>query len=238
MLLVGGGSSHDFAKWFNECDSATLKAAGFATRYTEEVDEATRLLSEADVLLYSTNQAPFGGLGFQAALRKAADAGKGLVLLHPGLWYNFGANQEYNRVFVGGGSRGHDAIGEFEVKLAKPDHPVLAGLSGNFKITDELYYSKFDPAGSPTEVLATATSPKSGQTFPSIWTVKHEQTKIVCIAPGHDGRVHELPEFKKILVNAVKWAAPKKNTCRRPSRVERFRSALARPARCKTVPGW
>ena len=88
-------------------------------------------------------------------------------------------------------------------------HPVMAGLPASFKVTDELYNVIIDSEGTPVEALATASSPKSGKTFPSIWIVKHPRSRIVCIAPGHDGRVHELPEYKKLLVNAVNWAAGK-----------------------------
>jgi pyruvate carboxylase len=49
---------------------------------------------------------------FDSAVREAiaahAAAGKGLVLLHPGLWYNWANWTAYNRELAGGGSRGHD----------------------------------------------------------------------------------------------------------------------------------
>jgi len=47
----------------------------------------------------------------------------------------------------------------------------------------------------------------SGKTFPSVWIVKHPHCRIVCIALGHDGRVHDLPAYKKLLVNAVNWVS-------------------------------
>lgn len=207
VLLIGGGSSHDFGKWYDRYDRELLAKAGFAPHYTENVDEAARLIGEADAVIYSTNQGQFSGLGFQSALRKAADAGVGLIILHPGIWYNFGDNTEYNKTFVGGGSRGHDPLGEFTIKMTDVKHPVTDGLGAEFKIIDELYYAKFDPAGAKTTVLATATSPKSGDTFPNIWTVGHPKAKIVCLVPGHDGRAHELPAFQKLLLNAVAWTA-------------------------------
>ena len=96
------------------------------------------------------------------ALRKAlfdfVAAGKGLVLLHPGLWYNFGDWPEYNRELAGGGSRGHDRLGEYEVKATGTAHPIMKGVPASFRITDELYYYTPDTAGTPIEVLATATS--------------------------------------------------------------------------------
>ena len=66
-----------------------------------------------------------------------------------------------------------------------------------------------DPQATPIETLATATSPKTGKTFPSVWIVKHPKARIVCIAPGHDARTHDLPDYKKLLQNAVTWAAGK-----------------------------
>ena len=36
----------------------------------------------------------------------------------------------------------------------------------------------------PIEVLAQATSPKSGKTFPQVWIVKHPRSRVVCITLG------------------------------------------------------
>ena len=35
---------------------------------------------------------------------------------------------------------------------------------------------------------------------------QHPRARIVAITLGHDGRVHDLPAFKTLLVNAVTWA--------------------------------
>jgi type 1 glutamine amidotransferase len=127
------------------------------------------------------------------------------VLLHPAVWYNW-PWPEYNERLVGGGSRAHDAIGEFTVKMVK-QHPVTLGLPPTFEVTDELYHVALDP-GTATEVLAqTSLSRGTQQTYPSIWIVIHPRTRIVAIALGHDGRVHEMPEFKRLLVNSVAWTA-------------------------------
>ena len=69
----------------------------------------------------------------------------------------------------------------------------MAGLPEKFKISDELYNFIPDPQGTPIEVLAQATSPLSGKTFPQVWIVKHPKAKIVCITLGHDGAAHDLP---------------------------------------------
>ena len=136
ILVVGGGSSHDFKKWFDAADTATLRAiGGVSVNYTESAEVTARELPKADVVVLSTNQRGFDSPELRAALMEFVNAGKGLVLLHPGVWYNWNW-KEYNAQLVGGGARGHDRLGEFEVRILK-EHPVTHGLTANFKVTDE-----------------------------------------------------------------------------------------------------
>ena len=206
VLLTGGGSSHDFTKFFNLADTAILKGAGYAVQYTEDFADAARRLAEADVLVFSTNQPTFANVAFRAALEEFAAKGKGMILLHAGLWYNFRDWPDFNKVYAGGGSRGHDNLSKpFEVTVAQPAHPIMKGVSPKFSLVDELYY--IIPDGTPIEVLAEATSPQTGKVFPSIFTVRHPTARIAGIALGHDARAHDLPQFQQILKNAVAWAS-------------------------------
>jgi len=208
ILIVGGGSSHDFGKFFNLADVATLKEKLNAdVTYTDKVDEILPQLKSLDVLYLSNNQ-PMLDPELRKGIFDHADAGKGLLLVHPALWYNWSNWKEYNAVLVGGGSRGHDKIQEFEVTIDKPDHPLMAGVK-NFKVTDELYYYIPDEKGTPIEVLASAKSPISGKVFPTVFIVKHPKARIVGFTLGHDGRAHDLPEYKTILANAAKWCSGK-----------------------------
>ena len=208
VLIVGGGSSHDFDKWFNQSDSATLRAAGAKVKYTDQPEEILSALKNLDVLYLSNNQ-PMTNAALRKAIFDFADAGKGLLLVHPALWYNWPDWPQYNRSLVGGGARSHDKYGEFEVRVDKPQHPVMAGVPQSFKITDELYHFEPDKEA-PIEVLAYGKNIESGKTYPSVWTVKHPRARIVCIALGHDGAAHELPAYKTILQNALRWEAGNK----------------------------
>src|SRR5205085_7763 len=125
---------------------------------------------------------------------------------HPALWYNWNDWPEYNRELVGGGARSHDKFGEFEVKVTQPEHPLMSGVPATFKITDELYHFVKDTNGAPIDVLATGTSPVTGKTFPVVWVTKHPKAKIICVTLGHDGKAHELPAYRAIIQNAVKWS--------------------------------
>jgi putative membrane-bound dehydrogenase-like protein len=210
VLSVGGGSSHDFNKWYNAADSKTLTESGkISVNYTDRVGDIAGALKDIDVLYLSTNQRGLDAPEIRRAILEFVDAGKGLVLVHPALWYNYNQWPEYNRVLVGGGAHSHDKYGEFEVKLTPAKHPVTAGLPEKFTLSDELYHSEVDTQGTPIEVLATATSPLTGKTFANIWVVKHPKARIVCIALGHDGKSHDIPAYQTLLLNAVNWAAKK-----------------------------
>jgi putative membrane-bound dehydrogenase-like protein len=210
VLLVGGGSSHDYQKFFNRADTATLKAAGFSVNYTEDGAVTARELPKVDVVILSVNAPKWATPDLRKALFDFVAAGKGVVLLHPGMWYNFNDWPEFNRVLAGGGSRGHDSLGEFTVNVVNKEHPITRGVTASFKITDELYYMTPDTNGTPIEVLAeTSPSKKFQKPHPSVFVVKHPQARIAGIALGHDARAHDLPEYQKLLVNAANWAAGK-----------------------------
>jgi len=209
VLLIGGGASHDYQKWFNEHDTKVLVEAGYSVNYTEDAKVAAAELASADVAVISANHGSFSGIPFRDALTKFIEARKGLVLLHPGLWYNWNDWTEYNKTIAGGGSRGHDRLGEFEVKVLDAKHPLMAGVNAEFKITDELYYYQPAEGGTPIEVVASATSTQKPGTYPQVFVVKHPQTRIAGLTLGHDGRAHELPQYKALLLNAVKWTSGK-----------------------------
>ncbi|MCE9594313.1 MAG: ThuA domain-containing protein [Planctomycetes bacterium] len=202
LLLVGGGSSHDFAKWFGATDSATFKAAGASSlRYTEDTAELATSLAAAKALVLSTNQAI--GAEARRALTAFVGAGGGLVVLHPANWFNWTDWPEYNRELVGGGSRNHGPFGEFEVRVVDAAHPLAAGLPATFKVSDELYEFQRDPQGAEIHVVAVGRS--SAGEFPVVWTVARKNGRTACITLGHDGATHENANFGRLLANAYRW---------------------------------
>ena len=206
VLIVGGGESHDFDTWFKEADSETLRGQGLATvTYTDNTDSIVDYISAVDVL-YLTNNQPIADPAARKAIFDFAEAGKGLVLGHAALWYNWSDWPEYNRQIVSGGSRGHDKYGPFNVEVTNPSHPVMQGVDQQFSLEDELYYFKVDEEGPGVEILAEA-STEGSEAFPSVFVIKHPQTRIVGIALGHDGESHNLEAYQTILRNAVKWVA-------------------------------
>ena len=200
VLIVGGGSSHDFEKWFKGADGETLKGS-----YTGDVKEILPALPKIEVLALSNNQ-PIADPATRKGIFEFVDSGKGLLLLHPACWYNWRDWPEYNRQLVAGGSRGHEKYQEFEVTVTDEAHPIMAGVPKTFRLKDELYRHQKDAEGPEIAVLAKGKSLETGKEYPVVWTVKHPKGKIVCITLGHDGAAHELPAYKTLLKNAADWA--------------------------------
>ena len=206
VLIVGGGTSHDFDKWYRNADAATLRRNGLCTvTYTNNTDSISQYLINTDVLYLATNQ-PINGRGRQAILN-FVDAGKGLILGHPALWYNWDDWPKYNQLLVSGGTRSHDKYGNFEEDIVKTDHPVTKGVDTKFTVKDERYHYELDIFGPGIEILADNHVAGSDKVYPSIFVVKNESARIVCIALGHDEGSHNLVPYQTILCNAVKWVA-------------------------------
>ena len=77
VLIIGGGSSHDFGRFFGGTDVATLAAAGFSVNYTEDRDQAAAEIGKADVAVISVNRQFFDTPEYRKALFDFAAAGKG-----------------------------------------------------------------------------------------------------------------------------------------------------------------
>lgn len=209
VLITGGGDAHDYERWFNQADVKLLnEAGGISAHYTDSTGGLAGVIPAVDVLIVSNNK-PFADDATKAAIVKHVQNGKGLIGLHAGLWLNWRDWPEYNRVLVGGSARGHDRLGEYEVVVTEPAHPLLRGVPARFTIKDELYWFEPDPQGTPIQVLATADSRQRNRTYPQVFTVAHPRGRVVGLTLGHDGDAHNHPAYQQLLRNAVFWAAGK-----------------------------
>ena len=211
VLIISGGSSHEFHKFFGQTDSKTLEAAGLTVHYTEDNKQATKELANADVAIISVNRTGFDTPAYRKALMDRIEAGKGVIMHHPGTWYGYKEWPELNMKVVGGGTRGHDKLGPMGVRVVAKNHPIMKDVSAEFGFVDELYM--MNAGGPPAEaskiqVLAeTSVSVKSGERHPAVWITEHPKARIVGYTLGHDERAHDHIDYQRILINAAKWVA-------------------------------
>lgn len=204
ILIVGGGTHHDFDRWFNLEDSRTLAETGAFVRYTEQPDNIGAVLDELDILYLSNNQ-PLPDPDLRQSIFDFVESGGDLLLVHAAIWYNWDDWAAYNHKLVGGGSNSHPPYGEFEVRVVDSGHPVMNSVPTTFSVKDELYRFEKDQEGSDIHVLAKGIEPDTGNEYPVAWTVDYGEGRIVCITLGHDGEAHTHEAYKTILQNSIEW---------------------------------
>lgn len=208
VLVVGGGSSHDFQRWFNTEDLSTISAAKLGSvRYTEGTEDLLAQLQKLKALCLTNNQ-PLAGAELRAGLNKFFDDGGGVVIVHPAAWYNWSDWPEYNARWVGGGSRGHGKYGKFEVRIVDPNHALARGVPATFLIQDELYESTLD-ASAKTHVIAVGRELATGKEYPVMWTVARPRGRTVCLTLGHDGAAHQSEPYRALYTNSLRWVLEK-----------------------------
>ena len=209
VLIVGGGTSHDFTKWYKNADTQTLTRDGLATvNYIGDPDSISVYLPKTDVL-YLSNNRPITDPVVRQSIMDFTKAGKGLLIAHAAMWYNWKDWPEYNQQIVSGGSRGHDKYGSFDVTVNEPNNPIMQGVEPKFTLKDERYYYIPDAAGPGVEVLASSSVAGSDKIFPSVFIVKNPDARIVGLALGHDAESHDIANYQTLLRNSVKWLARK-----------------------------
>ncbi|MSR63623.1 MAG: c-type cytochrome [Planctomycetes bacterium] len=211
VLVFGGGSSHDFRRWYEKEDGATLATTQKSVGYSEDPAELARALAELEVLVLCTNQ-PLADPALREAVFAFSARGGGLVLAHPATWYNWADWPEYNRELVGGGAKSHEAYAEFGVRLTA-EHALTQGVPKSFSVKDELYRLELDldvDGAAGSTVLAIGKSQTSGAEFPVLWTRGHGKGRIVGLTLGHDGAAHESEAYRRLLRNAVAWVCAAK----------------------------
>ncbi len=205
VLIFGGGSSHDFAQWFEAFDLGLLRDAGVSSaRYSASLNDTTRQFERMKSLVLCTNQS-VADPRFRERLFAHVERGEGLVVLHPGAWFNWSDWPVYNARLVGGGARSHEKLQEFEVRIVDASHAITRGAQQSFRIVDELYRAERRDSDARIQVLAVGRSLETGAEYPVLWTVERAKGRTVVLTLGHDGRAHEHPAFKQLYANSVRW---------------------------------
>ena len=167
---------------------------------TEEV------LNDTDVLVYWAH-CHHGTVddGIVERIRLRVNAGMGLLLLH-----SAHASKIFNRL-VGADPwklRWREVSEAERVWKIEHAHPITAGLPEYIDIPQsEMYGERFNiPA--PDELLFISWY-EGGEVFRSGCTFKRGLGKIFFFSPGHESfPIYYMPEIQKVIINAVKWAAP------------------------------
>jgi putative membrane-bound dehydrogenase-like protein len=204
VWILGGGSSHDFARWFNTEDVALLSAdSEREVRYTDTPGDLLGALDPEDVLIFCTNQALASPV--RRAIEEHLDAGGALLALHAGTWFNWSDWPTLHRSILGAGARGHEPLRVFEVRVEDPQHAAVQGVPASFRLSDELYRVEAPADAVGFQVLARGFSQHGTDSFPVVWEPEVESGRVLVITLGHDAGAHEHAAFRSLLTSGIRW---------------------------------
>ncbi len=135
--------------------------------------------------------------------------GAGLAGWHGGMGDAFRDSTDY-QFMVGGQFVAHPGgIIDYEIRVAKPEDPVTAGI-GNFRLRSEQYYMHVDPGN---EVLAVTTFSGEhcpwikGCVMPVAWKRRYGKGRVFYSSMGHVAADFQVPEVLEITRRGMLWAS-------------------------------
>ncbi|HUT36066.1 MAG TPA: ThuA domain-containing protein [Planctomycetota bacterium] len=214
VLVVWGGHgfNHDaFFKMFQDNPAITCTEAKHDK--TSEVYGREDLLSYDVVVLYDFWQKITDEQ--KAKFLSLFEKGVGLIVLHHALatyqdWPEFEKavggkfllkDEEANGVKTPKSGTGG---GPIALHVVSKDHAITKGME-DFTLQDE-YYNKCRVSQDVT-LLLTTDNPKNQKEV--AWCREQGKSRVLYIMSGHDQKVYNDPNFRKILANAIQWAARK-----------------------------
>lgn len=181
------------------------------TKGTSDVYDRVDLAGFDVVLLYDMPRVITAAQ--KAKFLALLDRGTGLVVTHHALC-SYPGWPEYERIIGGryvekGGAPGTTPSGyehdvELPVVVSGKKHPITAGLA-NFTIHDEIYWGY--RVGADVTPLLTTPHPKSGN--PLAWCRTERQSRVAYLLLGHDALAYANPNYRRLVANAIQWAARK-----------------------------
>ena len=163
------------------------------------------------ILLHFQNwQQPGPGEHARENLRQFVVGGKGLALAHfaCGAWFDEWPefSKLAGRTWAGPGPtvHQHDPYGPFHVELARPEHPIVRGMT-DFDTQDELYTCLVGDY--PIKVLAQAKSKADTKYYPMAFVTQYGKGRTFHCVLGHDTVALGVPAVQELYRRGCAWAA-------------------------------
>jgi type 1 glutamine amidotransferase len=132
-------------------------------------------------------------------------SGTGVVAVHAS-YYSFTKWQQCREIYGAKFITHGDADIMIDVRVKDRDHPITKGLPEHFETHSELYQST--PLSADCHLLAVAREKGTDTEYPSVWTRKYGDGRVVTILPAHWPDAYHSKHFQKLIVQSVNWAIP------------------------------
>jgi len=208
-VLWVGGSSHDF-------DAFSEIMTDFLPKHMPMDIEVVRDGSFLDspealaldvIIMNHCFTSPDGVLteSQKPKLLELIRAGTGVVAVHAS-YYSFPEWDQCREIYGAKFIKHGEVDVMIDVRVTDREHPVTQGLPEHFEAHSELYEST--PLAADCHLLAMAREKGTETEYPSVWTRKYGDGRVVTILPAHWPDTYRSPHFQKLIVQSVKWATP------------------------------
>jgi type 1 glutamine amidotransferase len=204
-LLLTGGEGHDWKVTAPILRRILDDTGRFDLRVSEAPAGLTaRTLANFD-LLVDDYAGPSIGIEAEAAIADFVASGKGLVVTHGAL--SRGPSSGEAPAYWPARPSGEPLLPVqfLGVSIARPEHPIVRGLTGGFRTPDAIPRITVNPTGS--EVVALALDGNTRKDEPVLVVSRHGKGRVVGLALGHDASAIHEKAFRAILARAGEWAA-------------------------------
>ncbi len=216
VLIVTGG--HDFEReaffeMFDSMENVTYREVIHPNTF--QMFQSNKRSSYDVIVLYDMNQ-DIPEQDAEAAM-DMLQQGKGIVALHHCI-ASYNDRPEYEEIIGGkyflketreGGEvipqSTYDHDQTVKVEVCDSDHPITKGIE-DFTIYDETY--KGFRVSDDVHPLLKTDHPKSSETI--AWCHKYWNSRVAYIQLGHDHHAYENPNYRKLVHQAIEWAAGKR----------------------------
>lgn len=135
-----------------------------------------------------------------AGVLSFVSGGGGLLVLHNGIVLH----KKYELAqLLGAKSTAHPPFSKLSMHPTAVQHDVTVGIQP-FEIIDEPYRFEFDPFNETTILMEYELD---GERHPAAWAHAYGIGRVVYLLPGRDPVAFQQPEYRKLLLQAAKWAA-------------------------------
>ncbi len=170
----------------------------FDVRVCESPDGLTAS-TFADFDLIINNAGLAAGSDTEKAVIASVTAGKGLVVTRGA----FETSEVAGLCPLTAGSGPRQPVRFLDVKVARPDHPIVRGMNDAFRAADSLPGGLAARPGA--EVIVT--SDQGSRSVPVLATSSHGKGRVAALALGFDASAMHEPAFRAALARASEWAA-------------------------------
>jgi uncharacterized protein len=212
IMLITGGHSFDTLQFFQLFDS--LEGVNYTHFSQPEANQAItdNVADDFDVLVFYDMWRNIDEPA-KAAYLDLTKLGKSFLFLHHSM-VSYQNWPEFEILRGGSYIQNQDLPEEqqstyrhdvwVDVEIVDPEHPVTQGMA-NFRLFDEVYGNyRVMPGVKP---LLKTNHPESSPVI--AWENKYNSSYIITLQPGHDKNAYKSENYRKLLVQSIKYLAGK-----------------------------